>query len=400
MLVAACDSANNDKDESINFDDSSETFYYFDSQINIRFIALPGSDLDEVHEAIDALLKEVHCVATRYEDPHINCDGYTQIKTLNDNPNETFEVNPMVVEMIDMSLRYYNDPRTNGTFNIALGKVINVWSKYTRMCRNEQNCVVPEIDTLEAAAQNIDPNNITYSLEDNTVMVPEGMELDLGGIAKGYGAKRVGEMLREDFDDILNAWVVNAGTSNIEFYGNHPSDERDYWIGGLRDPFNPYFSHYARVQLHSGQNLVTSGDYDRFYVVDGVNYHHIIDPNTLFPSNHIRGVTVISEDPALGDIYSTIAFILPLEDAMDFINSLDDVEAIWMDADQEVHMTAGFEENHLYEPVVTNPSDSTETNQTVVIVTLVSILGVITITFILVVVNERKKNAESPDTKT
>lgn len=401
LAVIAC-SANTVNLNNAELEESTKTFYYFDSQIDIRFFAYPDANLDEIHVAIDNLLERVHCVSTRYEEPLnddgeplIDCDGYTQIKTLNNNPGETFEVDPIIVDMIDMSVHYYNDERTGGKYNIALGKVINVWSEYTDMCRNEQHCVVPEIDKLEAAAQNINPNNIVYNLEDNTVMVPEGMELNLGGIAKGYGAKLVGDLLREEFDNLLDAWIVNAGTSNIEFYGDHPSAERNYWIGVLRDPFNPYFNHYARVKLHSGQNLVTSGDYERFYVVDDVNYHHLIDPDTLFPANHTRGVTVISENPALGDKYSTVAFVLPLDEAMAFIDSLENVEGIWIDEHREVHMTSGFEENHLYEPINMSPDEPVDAGQTTVVIVLVSILGIIFIAFLFVVLRERKNTDTS-----
>ncbi len=377
--------------------ETNERYYYFNSEINIRTYASPDIDLTPVHEAIDELLLRVHCVSTRYDDPAIDCDGFTQVKDLNNNPGTETIVDEIVVDMIDMSVNYYNDPRTGGKFNIALGKVIDVWAMYTDMCQIEGNCVVPELEELEAAATNIDLNTISYDLDANTVMVPEGMELDLGAIAKGYGAKMVGELLRDEFDDILDAWMIDAGTSNIEFYGNHPSDERDYWIGTLRDPFSPTQG-YANVTIYSGQNLVTSGDYDRYYTVDGVNYHHLIDPDTLFPSNHIRGVTIISNDPALGDIYSTIAFILPLEDAIAFIDDVDDVEGIWVDEDGYVHMSEGFEDTHMRNYIEPRErfDQAVDTGQSTVVIILFSILGVITVAFIIVVLTERKKTEASP----
>lgn len=313
----------------------------FDSIINVSvWYDDEDVNIQEVFSDIDALLWDIHKMSTKYD----SYDGIVNIKTINENPGVAHPVDEHLITMIEMSIEAYNDPLMNGSFNIALGNVLNVWSQYRNNCLDNEICEIPSMSELQAAAEVMDPNAIVIDHEASTVLVPEGMKLDLGGVAKGYGAELVGEYLRESNPV---AFMVNAGSSNIEFYGLNPNPNRDYWTIGLKDPDNPNAT-YATIAVESGWNIVTSGDYERFYEVDGVEYHHIINPQTLFPSWHIRAVTVVSKNPALGDIYSTAAFVLPLDEAIALINSLDDVEAIWFDENENIHYSENFEAIFIY----------------------------------------------------
>ena len=99
-------------------------------------------------------------------------------------------------------------------------------------------------------------------------------------------------------------------------------------------------------ELQPGQSLVISGDYQRYFTVDGVRYHHLIDPDTLFPAAYFNGVTVLCSDSGLADCLTTGLFCQPLEDGMKIVESLDGVEAMWCTPDQQVITSSGWD-SHL-----------------------------------------------------
>ncbi len=349
-LLMACDTNDRNGDGSEpNYAWFDRNFFdVFDSIINVRVYFEEGSNPLPIFETIDTILWDVHRVSTKYD----LYDGVINIKYLNENPGVYHTVDPMIIEMIELSMEIYENPLTQQMFNISLGSVLAVWSEYRNRCLNEAICELPSQEALETAGQFIDPKLISIRHETSEIMIPEGMKLDLGGIAKGYGAHRVAEYLRSIEP---KAFVVNAGTSNIEFFGSNPHPERDHWAIGLTNPFydpqkdSPHLSSYAVVRLEGGWNTVTSGDYERYYKVDGVEYHHIINPHTFYPTFHTRAVTVLTKDPVLGDILSTVVFLLEIDDALTLINSLDDIEMILIDRHGVVHFSDNLEANHLVE---------------------------------------------------
>ncbi len=317
------------------------TFYdLFDASIELSLWAPEGEDLDDLFTRLEARMWDVHELATR----HDSYPNITNVKTINENPGITHEVDPMLLDIIQLSIDVYNLEKSQGVFNIALGAVLEIWTEHYEMCIDYGVCELPDMDRLEAAAEMADPNLIILDHDASTIRIPEGMKLDLGGVAKGYGAELLADLLLEEGYD---TFMLNAGGSNVEVQGLNPSPHRDYWTIGLIDP-DHRSSHYGTVRLSSGLTAITSGDYERFFFVDGVEYHHLINPNTLMPARNTRVVTVVGADPTIGDIYSSVAFLLPLDDAIDFIDSIDGIEAIWLDYNREAHFSENFEELYLH----------------------------------------------------
>jgi thiamine biosynthesis lipoprotein len=325
----------------------SEDYYgVFDTRIFVT-AWLDDQDDETLFEAIDDMLTHGHKISTRYtayEDIH-------NVYYINEHPDEVIEIDPLLTEMIALSIDIYENQ--SELFNIALGSVVDIWTEYRQRCFDEIACEVPSQTELDQAATMADPSLIELDETNNTIKIPEGMTLDLGAIAKGYIAEKVGDYLREQSVEIF---MVNAGDSNIELEGTNPHPDRDYWSVGLKDPDNP-LSRYGRIRVPSGYSAVTSGDYERYYTVDGVDYHHLISPETLFPTYYSRAVTVISKDPGVADIYSTIAFLMPVDEAIRFINGIPDTEAIWLDNDRVVRYSANFEESYLIEVLIEQYTD-------------------------------------------
>ena len=121
------------------------------------------------------------------------------------------------------------------------------------------------------------------------------------------------------------------------------------WKAGIenpdRDDKEKPFIEYVKV---AGESIVTSGVYQRYYVVNGENYHHIIDPATLMPGTNYRSVSVITKDSGLGDGMSTALFIMSYEEGKELVESLENVEAMWVMPDGELKYSSGFE-NYTFE---------------------------------------------------
>ena len=140
----------------------------------------------------------------------------------------------------------------------------------------------------------------------------------------------------------VRSYIISAG-GNVRL-GNAPLDGRPNWGVGVQAPDGDAFSHseIAETLYLSDCSVVTSGDYQRYYEVDGVRYSHLIDPDTLMPGSYFRSVTIITADSGYADLLSTAAFLMPYEDSRAFIENLPGVEALWLFEDGSEEMTDGI----------------------------------------------------------
>ncbi len=343
---------------------------YYDTTIDVT-IYHDGADMDAVFSEFEDALQEIHQLADQYE----AYEGITNLKTINDNPGEAHEVDPHLFEMISTGKDYYD--KTDGYFNIALGPVINIWQDLLDQCVGIEctfeRDALPESETLEAADAYTDVEDISLNADDLTVQIEEGMHLDLGGIAKGYGAEVAAEVLKDR--EGIEAFILNAGTSNIEVYGENPERESGLWRIDIVDPaFEPDFigslfrqrEHFATVYLEDGQHIVGSGNYERFFTVDGVRYHHLIDPYTLYPTgaleedisflenaqqqllcqterDYFLGTWLITDDGYKGDIHVTAAYLMDVERSIDYVERLEETEGVFFGADERIFRTENFD---------------------------------------------------------
>lgn len=229
-------------------------------------------------------------------------------------------VSPELIKFIEYSVGIHS--LTGGEVNIAMGAVLSVWHKY-----REEGVSVPSESLLAEAAEHCDITKIKIDKENSTVefLDPE-MSLDVGAIAKGYATERVADMLAADG---VSGYVLDIG-GNIRAIGSKANG--DAWRAGVKNPDmsgEPYIYYFDLAD----SSAVTSGNYERYYTVGGVNYHHIIDKDTLMPSDHFSSVTVITEDSALADSLSTALFNMTKEEGEALIATLDDVFVIWVTPD-------------------------------------------------------------------
>ncbi len=228
--------------------------------------------------------------------------------------------------------------------NIAMGAVLKIWHDYrTEGINHPENAQLPPAELLSEAAGHTRFDDLVLDKDSRTVYFADPLlRLDLGAVAKGYAADLVLPDLMRDMPSFLLSLGGNVYT------GNAPMDGRTAWNVGVQDPKADAAVVAAGgtdildvLQVHD-LTVVTSGDYWRFYVVDGKKYHHIIDPDTLMPSEKMVSVTIVCESSLLADYLSTTLFILPYEEGKKIIDSMPGVEAMWVEPDGTILATEGF----------------------------------------------------------
>lgn len=212
---------------------------------------------------------------------------------------------------------------SGGAFDISIGPVADLWGF------KEAEHRLPEETALREKLALVDYRRIEVDEEEKTVFLPEkGMGLDLGGIAKGYATDMAAQTLRQH--GIASA-MINAG-GNVYALGSKPDGSR--WRVGIQDPRDSQ----KIIAILNVENtaVVSSGDYERYFTIDSVRYHHILDPVTGTPARKMMSTTVVTASAADADILSTALFVLGSEQGAQLAARLSGVQAVFVDADSKV----------------------------------------------------------------
>lgn len=314
---------------------SVHSFDYFDTVTTITGFASSKDDFDEIAEQILAELGEYHRLYTIYH----RFEGLENLCTINelvDGQHRTVTVDRRIVDM----LLYAKDMHemTDGRVNIAMGSVLSIWHDYRTEGMNDPSAAkIPPMDRLTDAARHTDIRCLVIDEEACTVTLTDpGMTLDVGAIAKGYAVEMVARSLEEKG---VSGYVLNVG-GNVRTVG--AKADGTPWIVGIENPLEDEENPYTAYLQLEGEALVTSGSYQRYYVVAGKRYHHIIDPNTLMPSEGFLSVSVVCKNSADGDALSTALFCMTAEEGLALVESLPDVEAIWVLPDGARRTSSGW----------------------------------------------------------
>lgn len=299
----------------------------FDTVTVIKGAADSKEAFTEIAYAIRDELQEYHQLFDIYND----YEGTTNLKTVNDMAGQApVKVDRRIIDLL-LDCRVYYE-LTGGMVNVAMGSVLKLWHNARNAGINDpENARLPDMDQLTEASQYADIEAIMIDEEASTVYIADPkVQLDVGAVAKGWSAQRVAENAPEGL-------LISVG-GNVCATG--PKDEKGTpWVVGVQNPAGDNYLHTIYVTQES---VVTSGDYQRCYVVDGNLYHHIIDPTTLLPGTYWRSVTIVCADSGLADALSTALFLLPLEDGK-LLARKSGAEAMWVDADGSQYYTEGFQ---------------------------------------------------------
>ncbi|HEY4390975.1 MAG TPA: FAD:protein FMN transferase [Paenibacillus sp.] len=303
----------------VAYTESEEQFQQYFEQIHERFL--------ELHQLYDI---------------YNNYEGLNNVKTINDQAGvEPVKVSKEIIDLIQFSKEWYDKI---GETNIAMGSVLELWHDYREAgIANPDQAKLPPMEKLKEAAEHIDFSKVIIDEANSTVYLEDSkMTLDVGAVAKGFATELVAKEMKAQG---MNSFMISAG-GNIRSVGRPLDGVRQRWGVGIQNP-NKFIAIEEdnlldTVFIHDS-SVVSSGDYQRYYTVDGVKYHHLIDPKTLMPGDYYRAVTVITEDSGLADFLSTVVFLLPYEQSAALVKKLDGVEALWVMPDGTVRATNGMQ---------------------------------------------------------
>ena len=284
-----------------------------------------------------SLLKEKLEYYHKLYDIYNDYEGMNNIKSINDNAGVApVEVSQDIIDLLIFSKEMYK--KTNGQMNIAMGSVLEIWHNYRDAGINDPvNAKLPPMEELQAASAYCDIERIEIDEEAMTVYLPdEHMSIDVGSIGKGYAVQRVAEYAKEiGMESVLLSVGGNVCAVGSKLDGSD-------WRVGIQNPDTTSDEAYLGKVDVSDACVVTSGNYQRYYVVDGVRYCHIIDGDTLMPADYFASVSIVTTDSGMADALSTSVFNMPFEEGLAFVNGLDNVEAMWILNDGSIEYSDGF----------------------------------------------------------
>lgn len=253
--------------------------------------------------------------------------------------HEYVQVDPGIYEMIALSKDY--SVKTNGAWDITVGVITNLWD----IGNDGQH--IPSDAEIAAALEKVNYKDILLRPEDHSVMLAkEGMSIDLGGIAKGYAVDEIRKIYEAHH---IESGLINMGASSMYAVGK--TSKGKPWNIGIRHPRNDDANTYLGIIAIENQALGTSGDYERYFIQDGVRYHHIFDPRTGRPSRSgVMSDSVVIDGSVphagmLSDMFTTIIFVLGPEKGMDFLNGQAGIEGEITGEDNTLYMTSGFKKH-------------------------------------------------------
>ena len=254
--------------------------------------------------------------------------------TLVDKINESAGIEPVKVDydtytVIKKGLEYAK--LSNGLFDISVGPIVKLWNIGLPEAK------VPTEEEIDSRIPLVGYSDVELNDEENTVFLKrQGMMIDLGGVAKGYTADVISDILTEEG---VKSAIIDLG-GNIFAHGLKVDGST--WRIGIQNPFSDRGDIIGTITVKN-KSIVTSGIYERYIEKDGIKYHHILSPKTGYPyENEIAGITIISDKSSDGDALSTSVFAMGVEEGMKFVNTQEGIDAIFVTKDNKIYITDGI----------------------------------------------------------
>ncbi len=273
-----------------------------------------AGDFDAAFKEIEAVQKEFSLYDPGSDISQINKSAFPR----------PYKVNREVFNLIKRSLEV--SEKTDGAFDITFASTGKLWDF------SQENFTPPDDAVIKKLLPLISYRNIKLNSTGMTIQfLKAGTKIGLGGVAKGYATGRAIDALKKR--GVKNAIVASAG--DIQVIGDNNGKP---WMTGIQDPRGKDV--IGALEMNNGEAVSTSGDYERFRIVNGRRYHHIINPATGYPADSgLISVSVFSSDPVLSDVYSTAFFVSGLEKTQRILAEMNDLSAVLVTEDMTVHVS-------------------------------------------------------------
>lgn len=273
-----------------------------------------------------ALLDEAETLIGSLEEQVSVTDEHSDIYAIDHTGSGSLSGN--AAELMEQALELCR--RTGGALDISVYPIVRAWGFTTGSYQ------VPDEETIQSLLPLVDYTQIQYDAATGVVTLPEGMEIDLGSVAKGYAGQLAAQMLREHG---VQSALLNLG-GNVQTVGTKPDGSP--WQIGIKDPQGEDAMMVLSVE---DQAVVTSGGYERYFEQDGQTYWHIMDPSTGHPADSgLLSVTIVGKQGIICDGLSSSLFVMGLEKAADLWAQSGDFEAVFVTASGEVYITEGLQD--------------------------------------------------------
>ena len=302
-------------------------FEFFDTVSYVYSYAGDGNEaLDENAEIVAGILSEYH----KLFDIYYEHSGINNLCTVNKMAGGVpLTVDRKLIDFLLYAKELYT--LTNGEMNVMMGSVLKLWHDERTLAGDDpQNAKIPTEAALSEAAKYVGFDYLEIDEENNTVRITDkNARIDVGALGKGYATEKAAQALEAKG---VKHYVLNIG-GNIRIVGTKVNGES--WKTGIKNPKNPNYEYSAYINL-ADTSCVTSGDYERYFTVNGQKYHHIIDGDTNMPASYFSSVTVVCKDSGLADALSTALFCMSYDEGLEIIEKIGGVGVIWIYPDGEV----------------------------------------------------------------
>lgn len=286
---------------------SQRADYYdlFDTYSYLIVYDISEEDFQQLSSDLHEYLLRFH----RLTDIYTSYDGEpVNLRDLNEQAGgEPMALDPQLIDFLIWCREAWDI--TGGRVNVAIGPVTALWHEArTIALEDPEKAFLPSDEALQEASRHTDIHKLVLDEEAGTACLTDpDASLDVGALAKGYAGRLAVTFLQER--GIENFLLCLGG--NVCAFGQPQGTGRDYFIVGIEDPTGEGAARTCQVK---NSCVVTSGDYQRYFELNGVRYHHIVDPDTLYPASLHHSVTVIHPDSALADLLSTALFLMTAEE--------------------------------------------------------------------------------------
>lgn len=299
----------------------SQTYFIFDTIVTVRIYDEKAGD--QHFAAIEDILEDIDAKMNR----NLASSEIAKVNAMSG--KEPVQVSPETLEVVKTAAAFAE--LSSGRFDPTIGPLVDLWGI------GGDSPKIPSEAELQEAMALVDYREVEIDEEAGTIYLKQqGMSLDLGGIAKGYAADRISAYLSEAG---FESAIIDLG-GNILAKGIKPNGS--LWTIGVQDPDETRGTTVATIPVED-KTVVSSGVYERYFIQDGVRYHHIFDTQTGYPvDNELLSVTIVTDRSMDADALSTAVFALGLEQGLEFVAMLDEVEAIFVTEDKKVYPSEGL----------------------------------------------------------